>query len=388
MDNYIYHAGIKGMKWGVRRYQNKDGTLTPAGKKRYADDSSPDTPKKSKYRTKLENSYMEKGLTRENAIKAADNKIKTQKVLGVVAGVTIAAATAYVVHRNIKERADGLIKEGGVLKRIEGQKNTSLFGGKNKQLHDAFYVTDNDYDHKNYKDALGFQRKHYYGKAYQLDIHAKGDIKIASQKRARDTLKKLMQDKDFYGLTDKTDFTSDLRGKHKIPKSVIDRVAKGKWVPESTMRRIYDNYNSNLVGKPNNWWTDKTRNMFYNTLKGQGYGGIQDINDLKWSKLRGKNPLILFDKSKVAVKKIKDITDEVSRADYDASYKRMGAMVGKQAVVSSLPKIATASVAALGLTFLPESRRDTNARLVKQYKKEHPNTRLTDREIAQLYKKQ
>ncbi len=31
----LCHWGIKGMKWGVRRYQNKDGTLTPAGKKHY-----------------------------------------------------------------------------------------------------------------------------------------------------------------------------------------------------------------------------------------------------------------------------------------------------------------------------------------------------------------
>lgn len=38
MKNELYHHGIKGQKWGVRRYQNKDGTLTNAGKNRYHDD--------------------------------------------------------------------------------------------------------------------------------------------------------------------------------------------------------------------------------------------------------------------------------------------------------------------------------------------------------------
>lgn len=36
MYGYLIHHGIKGQKWGVRRFQNADGSLTPAGKKRYS----------------------------------------------------------------------------------------------------------------------------------------------------------------------------------------------------------------------------------------------------------------------------------------------------------------------------------------------------------------
>lgn len=37
MDDTLYHHGIKGQKWGIRRYQNPDGTWTKAGKDRYGD---------------------------------------------------------------------------------------------------------------------------------------------------------------------------------------------------------------------------------------------------------------------------------------------------------------------------------------------------------------
>lgn len=54
MEYELKHSGVKGMKWGVRRYQNKDGSLTPAGKKRYDRDVRENNAKKKDNRINID----------------------------------------------------------------------------------------------------------------------------------------------------------------------------------------------------------------------------------------------------------------------------------------------------------------------------------------------
>ena len=58
-ESSLQHYGIKGMKWGVRRYQKKDGSLTTAGKNRYSDEEK----EASKINTKKDSFVLKKGTT-------------------------------------------------------------------------------------------------------------------------------------------------------------------------------------------------------------------------------------------------------------------------------------------------------------------------------------
>lgn len=58
-QNYLSHFGIKGMKWGIRRFQKKNGGLTAEGKKRYGDSDNEKNPREEEltiYKNKLSRS--------------------------------------------------------------------------------------------------------------------------------------------------------------------------------------------------------------------------------------------------------------------------------------------------------------------------------------------
>lgn len=75
VNNELKHYGIKGMKWGVRRYQNKDGTLTPAGKRRADRDMSElSNKKKAQYKPNA-NKWAKDDLTRTKNLTEASSRM-------------------------------------------------------------------------------------------------------------------------------------------------------------------------------------------------------------------------------------------------------------------------------------------------------------------------
>lgn len=103
----LYHFGVMGMKWGVRRYQNADGSLTAEGKKHYAYNGSYDKGFVLKKGTKVGRVSMTEDETEEGRTFAAfkqddiDHYIENGKMINEMLGTSSYSYT-YVTKENLK----------------------------------------------------------------------------------------------------------------------------------------------------------------------------------------------------------------------------------------------------------------------------------------------
>jgi hypothetical protein len=432
----LYHHGIKGQRWGIRRYQKKDGSLTPAGKKRYYDtpelnkqkreidaakeayktskkayskayedynsfvttdrtaldkaqnkldmdrlayrrakltydtnkevariqDKGIEFKKKSKHRLDLEEQYKKIGMSDEQAQAAANNRIRTERILAASAALTVAACATYVAVKHRKNKIDGIIKAGETLQRIEMQDT----GGK---LHDTFYVAQDKRDKRRYENMLGALRKSQTGHAYMMKLEAGADIKVASKDKAIKTFGELYKNDP--------EFKKAVAPFVKVHYSGKNRVFNLDDVSNRNIKKMYDNFNAGIVQESmRDSGADK---KFYSKLKAAGYGAIQDINDMKFSGYNAKNPLIVFDNSKgnVMVKSMNEIKGDLFGKSMVESMRAQYEVKAQNFIKKAGPLSAAGLTAATVATY-------TSSPAVQNYKNQHPNTNLTDKQIAAM----
>lgn len=101
-NNTLQHWGVKGMKWGIRRYQNEDGSLTPAGKRKYAKQKQKE--KEHRERVSGKSASLEK-MTDTERNRYAQRRIKT---MGGKENAIISETTNYL-GKELKTAAKGVV---------------------------------------------------------------------------------------------------------------------------------------------------------------------------------------------------------------------------------------------------------------------------------------
>lgn len=379
--NELYHHGIKGMKWGFRRFQNENGSLTTAGKKRYRDEptgsdkktssnNGSKTPRKgfiARRKDYLTQKYIAKGYSQTVAKTMAEQRMRTEAVLAVVGTVAVTAVAIKVARRIGQDYVDQTFKSGKVIQNIGANpnvnfKDTPFFAAVNKSDKKAYgmmYPSEKRGMAKNFAAQRGLK----YEGIYKNEIKLNSDVKRASVANAQKIFyEKMDNDPQF-----KKKVLDTLKKTHySDSKAVNEYLRNGKHA-----RKLYDRFNQALATPQ--FQDAGIHKQYYDEMKKHGYNAILDINDTRYSgyKKISKNPTIFFgnDKwEKISSKKFSDA--EIDSNDVKYTYGLLAKLLAK--------KIAIGAGGIAGINAI------TDQVVVEKYLKEHPKSKLSRQEILKL----